>query len=93
MEENVEEIYKKYKDNLGGEGFWVQSPQNPFTLVDKTNIELSYCNYKASERLMQAIKKFDKSSTILAKRMLGITILMAILVIIQIVIMLTQNTP
>lgn len=83
----VNQTYEEYVRNLGGGGFLIQSMERPFTLVDKVSIELSYANYKSSERLSEVIRKFDESSTRLAMWMLILTIVMAILVSLQVWIM------
>lgn len=87
----VDRTYEIYVKKLGRGGYVISDNINrPFTLVDKVNIELSYASYKASQRLRQAIQRFDESSTKLAKRMLVLTIIMAILVSLQVWIMLKR---
>ena len=87
---DVEELFGLYKRNLGEGGFVIiDQMKRPFTLVDKVSIEMSYAQYKASERLRGAIERFDESSTKLARWMLVLTVIMTFVVVTQVVLMLT----
>ena len=64
-------------------GYVITGPGQEITIVDVTNIKLLYANYKSSQKLQTAIEEFNISSTVLAKKMLYLTILMAFLTAIQ----------
>jgi len=49
------------------------------SMVDIVNIRLSYANYKSSQKLQMAIDEFNRSSTALSKKMLYLTIVIAVL--------------
>ena len=53
------------------------------SMVDIANIRLLYVNYKSSQKLQTSIEEFNRSSTALAKKMLYLTIVIAVLTVIQ----------
>lgn len=53
------------------------------SMVDIANIRLLYVNYKSSQKLQTSIEEFNRSSTALAKKMLYLTIVIAVLTLIM----------
>jgi hypothetical protein len=53
------------------------------TMAEVANIKLLYANYKSSQKLRAAIEEFDRSSTALAKEMLYLTIVIAVLTLVM----------
>jgi len=53
-------------------------------LIVVIHAELMYGNYKSSQMLRIAIERFDRSSTVLSRRMLMLTMITCVLVVVQI---------
>ena len=90
-EDKIDEIYSRFEKEHGRGGYLIRGPGQQPTLIDVTNIELTYANYKAAKDLTHAIKEFDKSSSVLSRWMLVLSVCMTLMTIFQLILMIRKK--
>jgi len=87
---DVDSAFKKWDREIGSRGYTIRDMNHPTMLTDITNIKLLYGNYKSSQKLRSAIRRFDRSSTVLSRRLLILSVMMLIFTIIMTILVLVQ---